>query len=221
MTADAVAGLVLAAGQGRRMRADGDPTPKPLRRFGDRTLVEHVIERLRPQVDTLLLNPPDDGSRWRALGLRCVPDDAHAGCGPLAGLLAGLRASPHRWVAVVPCDTPHLPADLVARLHAARAARPECRIAVARTDDGLQPLCALVDAALADDLDAWLAAGGRRAGDWMARHAPAVAAFDDPRAFANANAPGDLQALASAIARPAGSPPAPGCGERLRSGEAR
>lgn len=200
MASDMVAGLVLAAGRGQRMRADGDPTPKPLRLLAGRALVVHALERLRPQVDSLLLNPPEDATTWRAFGVPCVLDGAHAGCGPLSGLLAGLRSGAHRWVAAVPCDAPCLPADLVARLRAACTARPGARLAIARTADGLQPLCALVDAALADDLDAWLAAGGRRAADWALRHDPAIAAFDDAQAFVNVNTPHDLPALERRLA---------------------
>ena len=42
--AAALVGVVLAGGEGRRM---GAGVPKPLRRLGGKTMVAHVVERLR------------------------------------------------------------------------------------------------------------------------------------------------------------------------------
>ena len=60
-------------------------------------------------------------------GCRSIADDVPDFAGPLAGILAGLDwAAAHAPdvadVASVPGDCPFLPRDLVARLHAARAA---------------------------------------------------------------------------------------------------
>ncbi|HYP58604.1 MAG TPA: NTP transferase domain-containing protein, partial [Beijerinckia sp.] len=91
---------------------------KGLRRIGGRTILERVIETMRPQCAGLVLNANGDAGRLAAFGLPVVPDNVPGFAGPLAGVLAGLD-----WVAAhhpdiefavsVPTDTPFLPADLV------------------------------------------------------------------------------------------------------------
>ena len=54
--------------------------------------------------------------------------------GPLAGLHAGLQAAHTPLAVTVPCDSPFLPLDLVARLAAALEAAA-AQLAVAKTGD--------------------------------------------------------------------------------------
>jgi molybdopterin-guanine dinucleotide biosynthesis protein A len=125
-----------------------------------------------------------------------VPDETPDFAGPLAGLLAGMRAA-RALVVCAPCDTPHLPTDLVARLHAAFDAH-RADIAMAVTVDAHarspQPTFALLRTSLADDLAAALAAGERKVRAWYARHK--TVEFRDERAFYNANSWQELAALA-------------------------
>jgi molybdopterin-guanine dinucleotide biosynthesis protein A len=111
--------------------------------------------------------------------------------GPLAGILAGLRAAATPWLAVVPCDSPSLPLDLVERL--ARGLG-DARGAVAQRNERLEPVCCLLSTALADDLERYLAEGARKVEGWLARHAVPVPfdRADDAAAFANINTPDDL-----------------------------
>ena len=48
----ALVGVVLAGGEGRRM---GPGVPKPLRKLGGRSMLAHVVQRLRPQVMDLVV----------------------------------------------------------------------------------------------------------------------------------------------------------------------
>src|SRR3954449_10029995 len=110
-------GLLLAGGLSRRM-GGGD---KALRRLGRRTLLDHVIDRIRPQVAGLVLNANGDPGRFASFGLPVVADSVPDFAGPLAGILAGLDwAGAHRPdcpdIVSVPTDAPFLPRDLVARL---------------------------------------------------------------------------------------------------------
>ncbi|PIK72507.1 molybdenum cofactor guanylyltransferase MobA, partial [Methylobacterium frigidaeris] len=122
MSAPPTLGVILAGGLSRRM-GGGD---KPLLRLGDRTLLERVVERLAPQCSAgLILNANGDPARFRAFTGFVVPDSIPDAPGPLAGVLAALDfcAAHHPdvpYVASVAGDTPFLPHDLVARLHAAR-----------------------------------------------------------------------------------------------------
>src|ERR1700728_2058173 len=88
-----VAGVLLAGGLSRRM-GGGDKT---LRTLAGRPLLDHVIERLRPQVGALVLNANGDAARFACFGLPVVPDSVPDFAGPLAGVLAGLDwAAQHR-----------------------------------------------------------------------------------------------------------------------------
>lgn len=187
---DDITGLVLAGGRATRMGG----VDKGLVEFGGRTLVERVIDRLRPQVAGLMISANRNIERYRAFG-RPVLLDADEGLepfpGPLAGMLAGLRAAPTPWVATVPCDAPFLPVDLVSRLAAALAGS---RAAVASVGDLMEPVFCLLHADLADDLAASLAHGERRTESWLRSVGAAPAVFLLPESFANLNTLQELRA---------------------------
>src|SRR3546814_16001595 len=80
-----ILGVVLAGGLARRM-GGGD---KGLRDLGGRPILERIIERLRPQVDGIVIHANGDPARFAPYGLP-VAGAAVAGFdGPLAGVLAG------------------------------------------------------------------------------------------------------------------------------------
>jgi len=175
------------------MSADGQGVDKGLLPFRGRMLVEHVIERLSPQVASLLLNAPDE-PRWRALGQPLIQDQLGPALGPLAGMHAGMRASQSQWLLCVPCDAPLLPADLAERLLAAqRTSGASCITATAggRT----HPVFALLDVALCDRLEAFLNTGARKVEAWLDDIDTAQCEFPDPTAFSNLNTPSDLLEL--------------------------
>lgn len=190
--AAAITGLILAGGEGRRM-AGAD---KGLLPYAGRPLVEHVLERLRPQVADVMISANRNLDTYRAYGHPVLVDVAedHPGqfAGPLAGLHAGLRACTTPWLVCVPCDSPHLPDDLVARLYEAATAQAAA-LAVAATAAGMQPTFMLCRRDLLPALEAWLAAGERRVGGWCrAQHAVEVQ-FADAAAFGNFNDPDSLK----------------------------
>lgn len=193
MRADTL-GMVLAGGLARRM-GGGD---KPLRLLAGRPMLDHALDRLAPQVAAVVLNANGDPARFAAYGLPVVADGLPDHPGPLAGILAALDwAAEHRpalpWMVSVPGDSPFIPGDLVAALHAARAAAGT-PLACARSDGQTHPPVGLWAVALRADLRAALLAGERKIDRWTARHGCAHADWPtrpvDP--FFNANAPEDL-----------------------------
>jgi molybdopterin-guanine dinucleotide biosynthesis protein A len=185
-----ITGLVLAGGQGRRM----GNVDKGFVELAGRPLVAHVVDRLVPQVATLVINANRSAERYAALGYPVVADAIGGFAGPLAGLHAGLATAATPFVATSPCDSPVLPADLVARLAAAFDARP-IDIAVARTFDQPHPVFALVRADVAPHLSAFLEGGGRKIDAWYATVAVVEVAFDDEAdAFRNINTAAELAA---------------------------
>jgi len=113
--------------------------------WGESTLLEHVIETLRPLVDELLL-VVDDAGRFRDLDIRVV-EDLVPGAHALGGLYTGLLAASHERCFACACDAPFLSAGLV-RLLIARADGPDGSAArydlvIPLTPAGLQPLHAV------------------------------------------------------------------------------
>src|SRR5215468_7157342 len=165
-----VTGVILAGGLSRRM-GGGD---KGLLNLGSKPMLSHVIERLAPQVDRLIINANGEPQRFAAWSLPVVPDTIGGFVGPLAGVLAGMRwslanAPTARWIATAAGDAPLLPADLVARCLAALRERPG-GIALAQSGGELHPVIGLWPVALADDLEAQLTAGVRKVLAWTDRH---------------------------------------------------
>ena len=190
-----ITGLVLAGGRGSRM-GGADKGLQPLQ---GRSLAQHAIERLRPQVGPLWVNANRNAEAYAAFGVPVCADPVAGQPGPLAGFLAGLGVCRTPWLAVVPCDVPRFPADLVARLGAGlEAAGAELAIAV--TDEGgerrAHPVFCLLAATLRDDLAAALARDERRVQQWTRRHRCAEVVFD-AAALANANTGDDLRRLES------------------------
>lgn len=184
-----VTGLVLAGGQGSRLGGQD----KGLVAWQGRPLVSHVLERLAPQVDQLIISANRNRDSYAVYGCPVVADADPGFAGPLAGILAGLAACEDTWLAAVPCDAPRLPTDLVARLlH--QAVAQGAPAAVATTTDGLQPTFCLCRRDLAADLDAWLARGEHKLGAWLNHVGATRVAFEAP-GFANLNTAADFARL--------------------------
>ena len=187
---ESVTGVVLAGGQGRRMGG----VDKGLVELNGRPLVAWVIDRLAPQTGPLLINANQNVERYAAFGYPVVRDAVGGFAGPLAGLHAALSAATTPWVATAPCDSPFLPADLVARLSAAARER-EAAIAVARTFDQPHPVFALVRRDVLTHLAQFLQGGGRKIDAWYATLSVVEVPFDDEAdAFRNINTAAELAA---------------------------
>ena len=190
MNINGITGLVLAGGMGRRM----DSRDKGLVAFRGKPMVEHVIERLSPQVETLIINANRNLDQYGAYGRPVVRDEVGGYAGPLAGLHAGLKACATPLIVTAPCDSPFLPTDLVARLHTAMKA-DIAELAVAKTGDQAHPVFTLCSVSLLPSLTAFLESGGRKIDAWYRAHRVVEVQFDDSAAFANINTIDELQHL--------------------------
>jgi molybdopterin-guanine dinucleotide biosynthesis protein A len=183
MSGKQITGVILAGGLARRMGG----TDKGLQTLRGQPMVQWVIERLRPQVDELLINANQNHEIYTAFGHRVVPDQIPDFAGPLAGLHAALSTAAHPLVATAPCDSPFLPGDLVSRLSSALSGA-NADLAVARTLDQAHPVFCLCKREVLPHLTAFLASGGRRIDRWYSSLKVVEVPFDDEAAaFENLN----------------------------------
>lgn len=191
-----VTGLLLAGGRATRMGG----RDKGLIDLAGRPLAAHVLDALTPQVDALLINANRHEDEYAALGAPVVRDPLDGFLGPLAGVLAGLEAASTPLVATLPCDSPFVPPDLVARMRSGLE-RAGAAIAVAHDGERRQPVFMLLRTGLAPDLRAWLEQGGRKIDAWYEGHTMADVDFSDaPETFININTPDERDAAADRLA---------------------
>lgn len=166
--------VILAGGLARRMGG----VDKGLVPLGGQPMIAHVMARVRPAVDALVINANRNEAVYAALGAKVVADHHPGHLGPLAGLAAGLAALDTARVLLCPCDSPFIATELVARLDKACAAAA-VSIAVAHDGERLQPVFAVVDASIAPSLDAYLSAGERKIDRWYAGEAMQIVDCSD------------------------------------------
>jgi len=195
----AITGLILAGGQGARM----GHVDKGLQTFAGEPMAQHVLKRLQPQVDRVMISANrhlDDYSRF---GMQVFPDNETGFAGPLAGLQAGLMHCTTPLLISVPCDAPFLPSNLAARLYEALIATDsEIAVACAGHDENLRthPVFCLLKVTLLDHLNRYLQDGGRKVSAWQACHKVVQVPFEDETAFRNINTLDDLQRYKTMLA---------------------
>jgi len=186
-----ISGVILAGGRARRMGG----TDKGLIALNGRPMVEHIINAVRGQVGTLMINANRNLDDYARYGLPIVKDRMGEYFGPLVGMASALEVSTTPYLLTVPCDSPLIPADLAARLYRAMQ-DADAEISVVHDGDRMQPVFALLRRELLPSLLAYLEAGGRKIDTWYARHRLALADFSDRRELClNVNTPDEQARL--------------------------
>ena len=183
-----ITGVILAGGLARRMGG----VDKGRQLLDGKPLVEHVAARLAPQVGMLLINANRSQIDYATLGYRLIGDALPNFPGPLAGLHAALSVARTPCVVTAPCDSPYLPLDLVARLHAALR-QTGGQLAIATAGGRQHPVFCLCHRDLLAPLAHFLNNGGRKVMQWCAESGAIEVDFSDqPDAFRNFNTLDDL-----------------------------
>ena len=175
-------GMILAGGKARRMGGQD----KGLVSYRGRPLIAHVLERLEPQVRTILINANRSRDRYAQFGHPVIADAEDGYLGPLAGILAGLRAARTELLLCVPCDSPRISPDLADKL-AAPFAQETTRVAVASCAGRLKPVFAMLHTGLAEALDDFLRGGGRKIDEFYGAQGFEEIPFENPEEFRNIN----------------------------------
>jgi len=192
------AAVILAGGGGCRMGG----VDTAFVELAGRPLLAHVLNRLRPQTNRILLSANGDLSRFDNFDLPIVTD-RRPDLGPLAGIAEAAAESWQRWPDVrllltVPVDSPLLPLDLGARLTAAveHTGRPAVAEAGRRIHwtIGVWPVRTVLM------MYHKVTEGGlRRVEDAVRQAGGTAVGFASPCAFANVNTPADLERVAQSL----------------------
>lgn len=187
-----VSAIILAGGQANRMGGAG----KGLVPLNNKPLVQHVIERLTPQVDELLINANRELERYQAFNLPLLTDEHTDFIGPLAGFLLGLKHCKHDYLLTVPCDAPLLTQDLVSRLkHGLEENHAD--IVVAKSAGDVHPVFSLMRTSVLPSLLKYIDQGERKVSTWQKSLQYREVIFNDcHEAFANINTFEALEAVA-------------------------
>jgi len=186
-----ISAIILSGGRATRMNG----VDKGLVLLQNKPLIQHVIERLTPQADEILINANRELAQYQAMGYPVLQDEVEDFLGPLAGFSLGLQHAKHDYVLTVPCDSPLLPLDLAQRLMAALVEH-NAEIAVATSEDSTHPVFCLCKKTVLPSLTAYLQQGERRVSAWQKSQQYIEVDFSDcNEAFTNLNTFEDLAAL--------------------------
>jgi molybdenum cofactor guanylyltransferase len=151
--------IILAGGRGRRMLGND----KGLVDYMGRPLIEHVLDRITPQVSDIVISANRNLPHYRSYGYQVIPDSIGGFAGPLAGIASALPACRHSWVLVTPCDMPYLPHDLVTTMYDAR----DHESLVAINADGRLQLVFLMRRDLRNTINDFLSGGQHKVMSWL------------------------------------------------------
>ena len=182
-----ITAVILAGGQGRRLGGQD----KGLIEFDGRLMIEILIERLQGQQLDILINANRNQATYQSYDYPVIGDELEDYQGPLAGFASAMASVKTRYILTLPCDSPML-ADNFSDRFIETQDREESPICVAHDGERLQPVYALIDTRLLDDLKLFLDDGERKIDRWYAQHNYALVDFsDDTAMFQNINKPED------------------------------
>ncbi|GAA0426451.1 molybdenum cofactor guanylyltransferase [Cocleimonas flava] len=176
-----ITAVILAGGKGSRLGGQD----KGLVDYQNKPLIEHVLEKIEPQVGQIIINANRNQDEYAKFKHPVISDELSDFQGPLAGFLTGMKTCNTDYILTLPCDGPDLPDDLVSRLI---SEVQNNNIVVAHDGKRLQPVHALIPTSLIESLEDFLANGDRKIDLWYAQHSMATADFSDkPEVFFNVN----------------------------------
>ena len=106
MNENNILGVILAGGKSRRFGED-----KSKIKLGNKTLLEHVIDKVKKEFSELLIISNSQNYRFTSKRIFLVQDFIKGQLGPLIGVLSAMKwvelnKKNYKWIATFPCDTP-------------------------------------------------------------------------------------------------------------------
>jgi molybdenum cofactor guanylyltransferase len=176
--------VILAGGRGQRMGG----RDKGLLEWRGEPLVAHIQRIVRPLTDDLVISCNRNQQAYAAYADQLVGDAEADFPGPLAGVIAGLKAAKHEWVVLLACDAPLVDRDLLDALR--QLAVTSGSAAMVRQGGYWQPMFSVLPRTVLPVLEQAWAAGERSLQKALLREA--VQGFEcaeDDRRLSNFNSP--------------------------------
>lgn len=184
--------VILAGGQASRMGGND----KGLIEFNGKPLIEHVLERLGTQTQSITINANRNHDKYGHYA-PVISDSYPDYPGPLGGIHAGLASAQTDWVGFVPCDSPFVDESVVEKF--CQAVKQDSDILVAHDGDFHQPVFTMFHKRVLPKLEAFLERGDRKIILlYKECHTEYVDFSDNPKCFVNLNTPEELAKLAIA-----------------------
>ncbi len=138
--------IVLAGGKSHRMGRE-----KALLPIGDKTIIEILIEKLKPLFPEIILstNTPNE---FLFLKIKMV-EDFYKNAGPLGGIHAGLLESNTEKNFIISCDLPLMETDLINFICNFETDK---KIKVCKIGDNIEPTFGFYSKSIIDDLEVLL-----------------------------------------------------------------
>lgn len=187
----AISAVILSGGRATRMGG----LDKGLVNLNGKPLVQHVIERIQPQVDEIFINANRELPTYQSFGISVFSDEQADFIGPLAGFYIGLSQAKHPYLLTVPCDSPYLPMNIANRLYL-ELKELNVDIAVAKSNGDAHPVISLCRTSTLPSLATAIQAGERKVSAWQKSLRYTEVMFDDcAEAFTNLNTLQDVARL--------------------------
>lgn len=175
---------ILAGGQSRRFGQN-----KALFVFEGRSIIEHLIAVIPPASEIFLIT--NSSNEYAHLKLPVISDH-YPGCGPLAGIHAGLLHSSQEWNFFLACDFPYLQSSTIQEI---LTAPRRAQVILPQPPEGLQPLCALWSKTTLPVIENALQNQERRVQTVLAQLTHQIISPGAPQALFNLNTLQDLRQL--------------------------
>ena len=156
-----ISAIILAGGQGQRFNYQD----KGLITWKGLPLITHVINRIEPQVEQVIINCNRNIEDYQLFGYALCQDKMTQYQGPLAGIQSALSLCQHPFSLICPCDTPELPRDIAATLLSALL-KNNAEVAYPNTHTRAHYLPALIKNDLLTPLNTYLKGKDRSMKGW-------------------------------------------------------
>lgn len=155
--------------------------------LGDKTILDHIINRIEPQSGEIVINC----NKELETRLVVIPD-LKQGFGPLGGIFTALKIAQDKGlthVITVPCDTPFLPNNLTSRLQ-----KPVNPMVMASSNSRNHPVIARWDVSLLNRIETALDNGELKLMKFIETIDYAISEWhEEMDPFFNINTPDDLK----------------------------
>jgi len=190
-----VTAVILAGGKGRRMEGAN----KGLMRLNQKPLIAYALDRITPQSHSQIISANQNLEEYQQFQRQVVSDHESDFQGPLSGLLSCKNKILTDLVLSIPCDTPFIPDNLLAKmLNTYNEGAYD--ICVVHDGQQMQNLFLLFPASLLEQLQDFFQQGNRRVSDWIKQNVYQCVDFSNQQeCFININTLDSLNHIQDAL----------------------